>query len=154
VSEVDKQQDGVGGDPARPAHENVRTWKIYAAELPGDHGAVVGEVSAGPRRGESIATAQVYVSPIDGAFVVEIDTDSEHEDVRVRVRLNDALDPVFDETIAQGQAPEPELRKSEQLYRLVAEAVELRSGAARQTDDGLLIEMGGRGYLVHELDKW
>jgi hypothetical protein len=45
----------------------------------------------------AITHVQIYVSETDGAVVIEIDTDLNHEEeTDVRIFMNDSLDPVWE----------------------------------------------------------
>lgn len=102
-STPDSTPDAVSGtepdaDPDEPPlHENVVTWQVAARTIPGNWDATVSETTVA-EDGDTKATVFVYVSPIDGAVIAQIDTSS-RDAVHVRVGINDSDTPAFNEPV-------------------------------------------------------
>lgn len=85
-------------DTTNPIHANVANWSVHAEEQEGEYEAPIGHSAVTDETdGEELASVDVYVSLIDGAIVVQVDTHGERE-VPVRVTVNDGT--AFDETVA------------------------------------------------------
>lgn len=84
-------------DPDEPVHENVAAWRVHARNTAGNYDATVSETTVAEDGGTK-ATVFVFVSPIDGAVIAQIDTSS-RDAVHVRVNINDSDTPAFDEPV-------------------------------------------------------
>lgn len=80
-------------------HVHVRLWQVHAEDIEGNCEATIGRtVVTDVNPADELATVDTFVSLIDGAIVVQVDTHGE-KPVPVRVVINDG-DPVFDDTVA------------------------------------------------------
>ncbi|MFI6029507.1 hypothetical protein [Amycolatopsis magusensis] len=83
----------------RPVHPHVTARTVEVTSKPGDHHAVIAYATVIPtgRGTEPVVSVATFVSPDDGATVLEIDTHTEGEHLRLNV--NDGL--VYETTAAR-----------------------------------------------------
>lgn len=72
----------------QPPHENVALWDVHAEDTEGSHDATIGTTTVTADDNAVLATVQVFVSLIDGAVCVNVDTVTGRP-VPVRVCVND-----------------------------------------------------------------
>lgn len=89
-----------------PRHPNRARRAVTALVKPGDDGTLIAEAAVSEAN-EQLVTVQVYVSRVDGATLVDIDTSEPGQ--KVRVNVNDGLAYRTDDSGNDSPTPREEL---------------------------------------------
>lgn len=96
----------MAADNDRAPHENVQAWTVHTEDVEGDYQAVLGKTSIRLPNGDFLSDVYAFVSPIDGALVVQVDTSTQHA-VPLRVNINDNRPSLFDDTVTPERKDQP-----------------------------------------------